>query len=138
MSVDALTVERWVGEGIIKCAHIVLSSRVYRCSRTLPPRSRSNWVRATVLALLLVPVLYTCCLLFLEEEKMSGLFTTNFSPFALHNCTLSHMYCISWAIVLCGVHLRALLGRAWTILRHHPTAAPYEYTVTPIDHARSK
>jgi hypothetical protein len=44
MSVDALTVERWVGEGIIKCAHIVLSSRIYRCSRTLPPRSRSNWV----------------------------------------------------------------------------------------------
>jgi hypothetical protein len=44
MSIDALTVERWVGEGLIKCAHIVLSSRIYRCSRTLPPRNKSNWV----------------------------------------------------------------------------------------------
>lgn len=46
MSVDALTVERWVGEAIIKCCYIVLSARIYRCSRTLPARSRSNWVRA--------------------------------------------------------------------------------------------
>lgn len=53
MSVDALTVERWVGEGIIKCAHIVLSSRIYRCSRTLPPRSRSNWVRVEPVVLYL-------------------------------------------------------------------------------------
>ena len=42
---EALRVERWVGEMVIKAAHIVLSSRIYRCSRTLPPRSRSNWVR---------------------------------------------------------------------------------------------
>lgn len=45
MSIDALTVERWVGEGFIKCAHIILSSRVHRGSRTLRPHSRSNWVR---------------------------------------------------------------------------------------------
>jgi hypothetical protein len=46
MSTDALTVERWIGEGIIKCAHIVLSSRIHRpASRTVPPRNRSSWVR---------------------------------------------------------------------------------------------
>eukprot|EP00892_Ulva_mutabilis_P007429 jgi/Ulvmu1/5058/UM021_0075.1 len=48
MSVDALTVERWVGEAIIKCCYIVLSARIYRCSRTLPARSRSNWFKLEV------------------------------------------------------------------------------------------
>lgn len=50
MSSEALKVERWVGEGIIKCAHIILSSRIYRCSRTLPARERSNWVRPSLSA----------------------------------------------------------------------------------------
>jgi hypothetical protein len=43
---DKLTIDHYVAECFIKCANVILSSRIYKEAPIAPSRGASRWVRA--------------------------------------------------------------------------------------------